>query len=427
MSSDFDGSAWAGGLASVALGDCPDTVTPASILARVEALNLDSSGSGKEGPDEESVGGDGLTEIERRSLAEDLRQLIDDAEILSLSTSWIEAQWQAVVTGDWKPLGNAFAALDFLGSGDAIFIVAPYTVRRKATAIRRWSGVFGEVLPEAREQIPLGQMLRDAGIPCSAEVMRIIPFRATGTAGALRGEQGEAFVVPDGWHFNQEETGPALNNMSEQSRRFAASQHCIRRIFDEASANRLLQVMTREQERMRVQYLEYQFHEAGHAAGLGLGAKLQIGLLATWWHRAVEEWRSDGIEFELAHRGLPRNEAEALVKANLCLRLGIDAHREGGLERDQDVGCALLTLDSLLKSGIVEVRGSKLHLRDGDLMEATCHHRASALTLTHQEAGLTYPEGLHRLYGTVPVSEASRAVFSAHVLEPCVDVFQQLA
>jgi hypothetical protein len=47
---------------------------------------------------------------------------------------------------------------------------------------------------------------------------------------------------------------------------------------------------------------EFQFHENGHATGLGFRHKSESGFFRRLHHCGVEEWRADGVEFHLASK-----------------------------------------------------------------------------------------------------------------------------
>ncbi len=66
-------------------------------------------------------------------------------------------------------------------------------------------------------------------------------------------------------------------------------------------------------------------HDAGHAAGLGLRRKVNDNLIPGYWYRGVEEWRADGIGFEIGTRLLDATAAADDVASNFVVRFGLSA------------------------------------------------------------------------------------------------------
>jgi hypothetical protein len=356
-------------------------------------------------------------------------RLAEEHEAWGLPRDWTVATAEALKTENWSVLDDLFIRERFLGENGKFLIVAPYTARRKGEASTRLSGIYGSVLPH-QEMPQLDKAVRDLFGGINQPVTKILPFSSHTVCGVFGGQSGEAFIVPNGWSFPSGAAGPALNDMSEQSLRFLAAGHlCIERVFEADTAELLLSVYEDDETRIQAQHLEYQFHEAGHAAGIGLTRKLTDGLLVTWWHGGVEEWRADGVAFEVAARLLTEEEAGRIIASNLCTRFGLDAHREGGVERDRDVASSLLTLDQLLRGGDLVIKKQKLALRDVSLrglVEATAYHRLNAVTLTREERALQYEIGIHGCYGSVAVERSSRAVFEGLVREPCAGIYKGL-
>jgi len=260
---------------------------------------------------------------------------------------------------------------------------------------------------------------------------RVLPVRRYASIGTLAGEAGEAFVVPNEWGWPDSADGPALNDMREQRRRFqAAGRECIRRIFTEPGASLLLNAIEGEDAGIEVQQREYAMHDIGHASGIGLRRKLADGLLSTFWMRSVEEWRADGVAFELAARTGSQEAAGKLVAANLCVRLGIDAQRGGGIERDTDVNVSLLTFDRLLKAGAIRIVGRRLAFEESTwagLARAVEVMRTDAVHLTREELRCEHLLGLHRLYGGLEVQPATLELFRGLVVDVCSGVYRELA
>lgn len=364
-----------------------------------------------------------------RAAVDLLLALARDHALWELPEEWLVATALALRDNAWALLTEGFLAQRFLGDTGKFLIVAPYAVNREGRITLVLSAIYGSVIrhpPPPDLHRALCEMFRDLRQP----VTRILPITCEASCGNVRGESGEAFVVPDGWAFPRSVEGPALNDMGEQRRRFVeGGRACIRTIFDAATADLLLESEETPEEQAMVQHEEYQFHEAGHASGIGLTHKLSAGLLATWWHGAVEEWRSDGVAFELAGRILGEEEAGRLVASNFCTRFGVDSHRLGGPDRDRDVAASLLTFDHALRAGAFKMKGGKLALRDlsyRGLFAATAPHRMLAVRLTQEEMALGYEIGIHGRYGGIAVEASSRMIFDGLVRDACEGMFKDL-
>lgn len=345
-----------------------------------------------------------------------------------LRNDYLLATVTAIREKDWKLLSRQFLNQEFVGPEGKFLLIGPYTIYRQGKRFTRLTVVCGEILRDKLELSDMGLFEELATVPKPPVILAAWPMRGAGLAGK---EAGEAFLVPDGWsEFVDSEHGPAINDMEEQRRRLLeAGQYCIANIFEPQSANFLLAPMVSEAG-IYVQNKEYLAHELGHATGIPLQQKLKLGLLTSPWYRAVEEWRSDGVEFELLARGASKELAGHIVASNLCLRLGVDAQRAGGVERDTDVNAALLSFSRLLETGILRInRDRRLEIIDQSyesLIEATAIHRMEAIRLTRGELRLTHPEGIWSLYGSVSLSQISRIVFRGHVTEPNVGIYKEL-
>lgn len=357
------------------------------------------------------------------------RAVAREPQVYGLPLDWLLRTIDAMETGDWGLLSEGFLRQEFLGSNGDFLLVGPYTIQREGEVETRLSGVYGSVIPHP-PMPPLEKVLFEIFGSLSQGVTQILPVSLRSSCGNIGGEAGEAFIVPNGWGIPSSAAGPVLNDMGEQSSRFLeGGRVCIGRIFEPQTAELLLRAYEDDEMRVQVQHQEYQFHEAGHASGLGLTRKLDGGLLATWWHGAVEEWRADGVAFEVASHLLNEEGFGRLVASNLCTRFGLDAQRSGGPDRDRDAAAALLTLDQLLRSGSLIIKQHKLALRDPSyrgLVRATALHRAHAMQLTQDELGLQYELGLHGRYGSIAVEPGSRAVFEGLVREPCAGIYKEL-
>jgi hypothetical protein len=144
----------------------------------------------------------------------------------------------------------------------------------------------------------------------------------------------------------------------------------------------------------------------------------------------MEEWKSDGIEFELLHDALSPEEAGRTIAANLSLRFGLDAHRSGGIERDTDVIASLHTFNNLLEGNSLKITdNNKLAFLEPSyegLVKATLQQRTSAMQIVRDELNLTYEQGIWELYTRYSVSNASAMLFKGMVTNPCRGIFQSL-
>jgi hypothetical protein len=344
---------------------------------------------------------------------------------------WIKANVKGLLTGDYSGLTTPFCEMQFVGPQGHLALAGPYTVLREARSDEKLSGLVGRCL--APPDLPLieGHIERLFG-PLRQAIPRVVPVEVEKSWGHLSGESGEAFIVPSAWGWMRlgKLVGPPLNNMTEQRRRWEnAGFECVERIFDAVSAKLLLLPVLDRAQGIAVQSREYQLHDCGHAAGLGLDYKLERNFLSMPMMAGIEEWRADGVDFELATQVLPPEQAYEVVASNMVTRFGLDAHRGGGLDRDYDVTVVVLTLDRLLKSRAVRLRDGRLSFADPTprgLLRAIELHRVEAVQLTRDELALEHHAGLPRLYGAVTPSPAAEEIFQAHVVEPCRGLFPRL-
>jgi len=364
-----------------------------------------------------------------KTAVEQLTILTDTADDYALPGEFLRLNCEALQKNNWDVLSQAFVNEEFIGPEGEFLIVAPYTARRQARKETLLTAIYGKVLPY--EVLPdLSKVVDEIQGPLKEPIGRIMSFRRFASCGMVGTEGGEAFLVPDDWGFKDSHRAPALNDMTEQQTRYMTAKRCIEIIFDMKSANLLLESRKNGFDWMMLRHREYGFHDAGHSTGLGLKTKLGNDLLPTPWYRGVEEWRADGIEFELLRQTLSECETGRTIAANLSLRLGLDAHREGGVERDTDVVAAQLALDALLESGALEISADrKLGFTNPTyegLVEASHEHRSRAIQLTRDELALQYQQGIWGLYGSIKISKASRVLLQGLVIDPCKGVFQNL-
>lgn len=364
-------------------------------------------------------------------LGQAMTSLIEDANQLGLPKKFLTNIMQGLETEDWSGFAQGLRTFEFVGADGRFFLLAPYTTSRQAKSQTLLSALYAsrmdlgeipathpilmEIFGEVHEQIP-----------------QIVPIKSHAGAGWFAGESGEAFLVPNGWAGLRDGDGPVLNNMSEQLARVEkAAFEAIRAIFDDASSALLLSAYTPEPMLAARLNAEYSFHETGHASGIGLNHKLAAGVLNSPFYGAVEEWRADGVAFEVARRSLPLETAGTLVASNLITRFGIDAHRKGALDFDTDVNAVLLTFHSLIKSGMLKVNPeNRLSFADATLtglVRATELMCASAISLTRREMQLSDPRAIWTLYpNMIAVPESVRHLFQQTVINPCLGLYREL-
>lgn len=358
-------------------------------------------------------------------------RVIQNSTGLGLSKSFLMDIKRGLDSGDWSRFAAGFKRNKFVGKKGRFLLVAPYTTSRGGKRETRLSAIYGVCL--ALEKIPSANaVLQNLFGEVREHVPELIPFHAYVGAGWFAGEAGEAFIVPNGWAGLPDGDGPVLNNMSEQLVRVGRSaMEAIRKVFDLPSATLLLSVYRPQSRLMNTLNREYSFHEAGHAAGIGLNRKMAAGVFNSPFFGAVEEWRADGVAFEAAQMLLPAETAGTLVASNMITRFGIDAHRKGALDLDTDVNSALLTFQSLIESGTIRIyEDNRLGFVDPSFMglvRATQLMRASTLALTRKEMQLSDPHGIWTLYpNTVTVPESIRHLFRQTVVVPCIGLYREL-
>jgi hypothetical protein len=250
-------------------------------------------------------------------------------------------------------------------------------------------------------------------------VTPFLPFTCLAAGGHFGLPMSEAFVLPEHWVISNSVAGPSLSNSTQHRQRLNHSvQRYLPRIFEPETAELLMAVLADETIGTRCQTIEYLYHDAGHAAGLGIKRKVREGLFRNDWDGGVEEWRADGVEFELAQRTQPIAELGQLVAANFCLRFGIDAQRALTGEFEGHSICSLLMLDGLLKTGLLQIKNNQLALSDlsyDALLRATEIQRSEAVRITHIELA----EDSIDCYRSVEVDPRTRAIFQKYVLDAC--------
>jgi Family of unknown function (DUF6014) len=361
--------------------------------------------------------------------ASELRRLAGTCS--SNHANWLSVQATALETSVWDALSDGFQKRDFISPEGYFFLAAPYRAYREGIEDIQLTALYGKCLPVS--PLPLSRIAEYLGKELDQpsvifpEVKPVIVFSG---CGHVDGEAGEAFFTSNNWRFSGSESGLTLNDMTEQHRRFQRSgRKCIKRIFSPETAQFLLSTLTGSQATQN-RHNEYAFHECGHASGLGLTLKIQHGLFPSFLQGAAEEWRADGIEFLLGQQFLSEEELAQLVAVNICVRMGLDAHRRGTPDRDADALASLLTLNGLLQSGLLIIKAGRLHLKDSStrgLRLAVEPHTHRALEFTRKELNMAFPEGFVRLSaGLFDHLEQTRQIFDGLVVEPCRNFFTHL-
>ncbi|CAD0229281.1 MULTISPECIES: DUF6014 family protein [Planktothrix] len=361
--------------------------------------------------------------------AKKLRQQAENS--CELPPKWLLKTAEALENNNWSILAEDFINMDFIGKNGYFLIIAPYKINRQCQGQVTLSAISGKIHDNSQPSIEqLENLSREKFGTLGQPVPRNLSFTEIASCGHLSGEKGEAFIVPNGWPFPNSIEGPALNNSSEQRRRFLGFSHqCIQTIFEPETANLLLAPLEDEINSERYRHVDTQVHEAGHASGLGFDFKANQNLFQNYTYAGVEEWRSDSLGFEFAACTLPAEEAGKLVAVNFCIRFGLDAHRLGGLEKDTDVHASLISLEYLFQNDAIYItKNGQLALRNlsyPGLLQAVELHRAQALSITRRELNLKSPTGIFSLY-KIDIHPSTLSVFQGLIIERCQGIWRHL-
>jgi hypothetical protein len=359
-----------------------------------------------------------------------VRELSCECEPGRLPVAFLERTANGLENGAWDFFSEAFAKQEFIGSAGEFLLIAPYTSRRLGNTATELSAIWAKVIPQRSLPNPY-PVIRDLFGELRQPLPVVLPLNVMASAGMIANEGGEAFIVPDGWPGVKSGNGPALNNMLEQRRRFIDSGgHCIRTIFEPRSAELLTGPLRSAPKAFRIQHCEYQMHDYGHACGLGLQRKLGAEVLSSAWYRGVEEWRSDGVGFELIARLMNVERSAEMIASNLCTRFGLDAQRRGGLDCDTDVLASLLTFHYLVQAKAIQIGRDGRQLAFSDptpegLLRAVELMRAEAVQLTRSEMERADPHAIWRLYA-IQVPRATEMLFEQYIVKPCGGIYLDL-
>ncbi|MEM7727214.1 MAG: DUF6014 family protein [Cyanobacteria bacterium P01_A01_bin.45] len=370
--------------------------------------------------------------IEQNEVGIAVKKLRQQAKYFGeLPSDWLFTTANALENDDWSILSEDFINMNFIGKNGYFLIIAPYQVNRQCQANVTLSAIYGKIHDYQEPSIEqLENLSREKFGKLGQSIPINLSFTEIASCGNVRGENGEAFIVPNGWSFPNSVCGAALNNSLEQRQRFLGpSRECIQKIFDYETANLLLAPLEDEINGERYRHMDTQVHEAGHANGLGFDFKDSQNLFQSYAYAGVEEWRADSLGFEFAACTLPPQEAGKLVAVNFCIRFGLDTHRLGGIEKDTDVYASLISLEHLFQNDAIYItKNSKLALRNlsyPGLLQAVELHRAQALSLTRREMNLKSPTGIFYLY-KIDIHPSTQSIFQGLVMEPCQGIWKQL-
>ena len=373
-----------------------------------------------------------IQDIEQNEIAKSVTKLRQQAVNSSeLPQAWLSKTADALENNDWSILSEDFINMNFIGKNGYFLIVAPYQINRKSRHNVVLSAIYGKIHSNQEPSIEqLENLIWEKFGQLNQPIAINLSFTEIASCGNIKGESGEAFIVPNGWSFPNSVRGPALNNAKEQRRRFLGSSYeCIQKVFEYETASLLLGPLEDEINSERYRHVDTQVHEAGHASGLGFDVKVKHNLFQNYSYAGVEEWRSDSLGFEFAACTLPAQEAGKLVAVNFCIRFGLDAHRLGGLEKDTDVYASLISLEHLFQNDAVYVtKNGQLALRNlsyPGLLQAVELHRAQALSLTRRELNLKSLTGIFYLY-KVDIHPSTQSIFQALVMERCQGIWAKL-
>ena len=359
--------------------------------------------------------------LQNNNIGEVIRILHDLIDAKVFPNDWLLQTARALEIEDFTILADQFEAATFFGPDGDFLIVAPYSRVDGDRFTCLLSALWGKRVciehPALQALDALNQQVFERRPQGNLVVHS---FQKQLGHGHFIAEQGLPFIPANNWACSRGE-GPVLNDLRAQQGRFVADVgQYVPQVFTPDTAELMLGLLDHLPRLQLLQQLEYQFHEAGHACGIGLTTKIQQGLLRNFWLGAVEDWRADGVELELMARRVCQGllsplEAGQVAAIYLAIRLGTDAFRSGGPDTDHDVNAAILVLDRLLESGGWRIdTDGRLGLKDPTytgLLPTLEPHRAAAMALTRRELALTNPMGIAHLYGSVPLHPGSRELF----------------
>jgi hypothetical protein len=335
-----------------------------------------------------------------------------------LNDEFVEANVVGLRFNEWDNFSRLFSSSRMFGPTGIFLMACPHKVVRGGTKSWKMSGVFGRL--KYRRLFPKAfDFVQKAFGETRQQPSEVIAIEQISSAGSMRGDHGEAFLVPESYPFKLDVGCPVVNLSNIQKLRFdRLGRDAINAIFSATTASLLLGLLGNDEELIR--HSEYELHDVGHASGIGLIQKIRARTLRSIWSRAVEEWRADGVGIGVA-RDMFQDETKTaeIISSNLCTRFGIDAHRYGGFELDSDVNSTMLTMQSLIEGGVFYVdQDLKLSLKRNNvatLIAAADLMVAQTRSLTSKELRIKDPSAVDQLYGWVGLSESAVTLFRAVV------------
>lgn len=317
---------------------------------------------------------------------EEAANTLEGTESLPFERDYIDTIVRALRSNIWTGLETYFLNEQFITSEGYCFFLAPYRRYRSGLSQTKITGFLG-FISFAKSSKQILELANQKYGPLYSS-SKLLGYRALATCGFAGGVESEAFLVPNAWELKNSEFGPSLNNMTEQICRSRLGVSAINKLFCTESAKLLTGVISDQVNSSYLQNLEFQYHEVGHSTGIGFAKKIQNGFFINSKNCALEEWRSDGVAFDLMGRLESPEIKGKLVAANLALRVAVDAQRTGIETWDADELAAGLTFITLLKTGAMNIRGNKFSLdvnNYSDLGQAVNVHSGIAIQLTKDE------------------------------------------
>ena len=347
-------------------------------------------------------------------------------------SAWIAANLKALYTNNFEPLESMFIQEKFLDKKGKFIIIAPYNTFRNNQEEVYLTGMIGQALPHKRLGQKVYNQIKKLITPAQELIPHVIPISVISSFGAAAPNTGEGFMVPTGWAWSTGANGPALNNMTEQSRRIdMAGKSALERIFVRESFNLLIKPFLTSHKGHWIRNLEYSLHDAGHITGYrGLFYKLSRNLLISHWTKGFEEYRADGVGLQIATELYPVPVTGQIIASNIVTRFGMDAHRAGGIGRDFDTVVSLIMFDRLWRSRAIRIEGGKLSFVNPTLkglIQATEWQRRDSIVMSRAELQMSDERELPSLYQEFcQITDNSRVLFERYILEPCRGLYPNL-
>jgi hypothetical protein len=195
--------------------------------------------------------------------------------------------------------------------------------------------------------------------------LAFVPFVPSRVVGVLAHSMNEYFVPGDMWRIGAPD-GPVVPSLlNVEAVRLAAettAKHVICSIFDTVSAQALTSWLNDPVRARRLIAAEYLKHEHGHAAGIGMKQRRQLGLFRG--HRAerltgyaLDESRADGTESDFYKQYISGSDEERDIHAVTIIVRMLDLSRlstltdESELPLDVDVLTTLKWWEQLVVGG----------------------------------------------------------------------------